>query len=228
MARPARKSSPMLALNIGEEQFDQAIQSDSGRCLIADAIRAQYPHLSKIWVDMATIRVTDTKRGQRFTYLTPPAAQFLLLSFDQGWPRPPTDQLTIKGAVQIRSIVRPRTGPKSAAGARERREKRVDELKAKLDAGEALTHGENVSLGMAANPRPAPERPTSQGPREVSARSGHVTIHGGRGLPAGPAHPNLLRNQDRHFGAKLADPGVAFSEAVDKAVAERLAADPAS
>jgi hypothetical protein len=225
MARTARKSSPTLALNIGEEQFDRAVKSDSGRCLIADAIRAQYPHLTKIWVDMATIRVTDTKRGQRFTYLTTPAAQFLLLSFDQGWPKPPTDQLTIRGAVQIRSILRYRA---RASEVRERGEARLAELKAKQAAGETLTKGERIAYTKLTNHRPAPERPASQGPREVSERDGHVTIHGGRGLPAGPAHPNLLRNQDRHYGAKLADPGVAFREAVDKAVAERLAAEPAS
>ena len=42
-------------------------------------------------------------------------------------------------------------------------------------------------------------------------------------FPQGEAHPNLLRGRDRHFGAKLADPGEAFREAVEAAVADRLA-----
>ena len=50
-----------------------------------------------------------------------------------------------------------------------------------------------------------------------------TVVYGGRPLPQGEAHPNLLRGRDRHFGAKLADPGEAFREAVEAAVADRLA-----
>ena len=41
-------------------------------------------------------------------------------------------------------------------------------------------------------------------------------------MPLGEPHPNLLRGHDRHFGAKLANPGVVFEEAVAAEVAERL------
>ena len=40
----------------------------------------------------------------------------------------------------------------------------------------------------------------------------------------GKPHPNLLRGRNRHFGAKLADPGQAFHDAVEAAVAERMGA----
>ena len=65
-----RKTSPTLQLAIGQEQIDRAVQSNSGGCLIADAIKAQYPELTHVTVDMATVRVTDKQRGERYTYLT--------------------------------------------------------------------------------------------------------------------------------------------------------------
>ena len=53
-----------------------------------------------------------------------------------------------------------------------------------------------------------------------SHRLGPATVVGGRPLPTARKHPNLLANQNRHFGAKLSKPArhLAFQEAVDKAV----------
>jgi hypothetical protein len=48
-------------------------------------------------------------------------------------------------------------------------------------------------------------------------------VEGGRPIAHGPDLPNLLRGRNRHFGAKLADPGEAFREAVAAGVAEKLA-----
>jgi hypothetical protein len=221
-----RYSSPVLQVDITQDQYDQAIQSHSGACLIADAIKAQYPHLTKVAVDMATVRATDRKRGERYIYLTPPTAQHVLLAFDQGWPNP-ADQLTIKGAVQIVPVTRARTGPASIAGQGEKRAARRAELEAKQAAGETLTQHERASLTRVTKPRKPAERPTTPGPAEVTRQRGReVTVRGGKPIMQGAAHPNLLRGQDRHFGAKLADPGVVFREAVDAAVAERLAAGP--
>lgn len=172
---------------------------------------------------MATIRASDREAGKRYTYLTPPAGQHLLLAFDQGWPNP-TEQLVIKRAVKVTPIIRPKNGPRSAPGAVERREERKAALQAKLDAGETLTHGEKVALSRMRNAKPAPDRPTSEGPVEVKVDENRGTVvYGGKPAVLGDPHPNLLRGSDRHFGAKLADPGEAFREAVDAAVAERLA-----
>lgn len=212
MAR-AKKGSPRLDVVITDEQYERARQSDSGGCLIADAIKAQYPHLTGITVDMATIRATDKAQGVRFTYLTPAPGQHLLLSFDQGWPNP-TNKLTVRGAVKIDPIKR--IASQTAA-----KKRRQTELEAKEAAGESLTPGERRALTIIRN---HPHRPTTEGPTEVQEdkATGTVTVRGGRPIPQGPAHPNLLRGRDRHFGAKLADPGQAFREAVDAAVAERL------
>lgn len=215
MARP-RKSSPTLQLTIGPEQYDRAVQSNSGGCLIADAIKAQYPDLTNVSVDMATIRATDRKRGERFTYLTPADAQQALLWFDQGWPNP-VEQLTIKGAVQITPITRSRPST-------ERRAARRAALDAKLAAGGTLTPRESASYAKLTQP----DRPTTTGRPTVSNEYGRTTVRGGRPRIQGRAHPNLLRGRNRHFGAKMADPGVAFRQAVEEAVAERLTAGSAS
>ncbi len=213
-----RHSSPTLQLTIGQEQIDRAVKSDSGACLIADAIKAQYPKLVNISVDMATIRASDRERGERYTYLTPPAAQQVLLWFDQGWPNP-VDELTIKGAVQILPI---RQGGKSGASPEGRAARRA-ELQARQAAGETLTPTERAALTKLSRQRSV-ERPTTTGRAEVATHRGRVTVRGGRPMLQGPAHPNLLRSRNRHFGAKMAEPGQAFREAVDEAVAERLAA----
>lgn len=95
-SRKSSTSSPVLDVQITPEGFERAVRSASGGCLIADAIKDQHPAFSKVAVDMATIRVSDAKTGKRYIYLTPPAAQHLLLSFDQGWPKPPIEDIRIR------------------------------------------------------------------------------------------------------------------------------------
>jgi hypothetical protein len=213
MAR-IKRASPTIQVTIGQEQLDRAIKSNSGGCLIADAIKSQYPNLSSVTVDMATIRVSDRQRGERYTYLTPPAAQHVLLSFDQGWPNP-TEQLVIKSAVKIDPIKRQRA-------ASEYRAQRLAELAAKEDSGQALSQWERAAITRMTN-SPAADRPHTSGPTEVvEQRDRSITIRGGNPIPQGPNHPNLLRGRNRIFGAKLADPGEAFKQAVEAAVNERV------
>lgn len=223
-----RKSkSPILELRIDKEQQDHAIQSNSGGCLIADAIKEQYPELSGVTVDMATIRVTDRKRGERYTYLTPPEAQHILLSFDQGWPLP-TRELIIKRAVHIA----PTRGVDDSPSRKQRLQEssdRLAELEARVAEGETLSTTEKQSLTRLrnywANRDDRPSRPNSYGPLEVlkGKDGGGMVVRGGKPPVRGPDHPNLLRGRNRHFGAKLADPGEAFRNAVDVAVQQRLA-----
>jgi hypothetical protein len=210
MAR-SKSGSPTLELHIDAEQRQKAIESSSGGCLIADGIKDQYPQYSGVTVDMATIRVTDREAGFRYTYLTPPAAQHLLLSFDQGWPQPVQD-IVLRRAVKITPI-------HTAKSAQVTRQMRLQELEEKIAAGEELSPYERRSLGQLRRP----PRPTGPGKTEIKSHGGYTVVKGGKPLPQGKDHPNLLRGRNRHFGAKLADPGVAFNEAVEAAVAERLA-----
>lgn len=223
MSSPMTKqkiTSPTLQLNITAAQHERAVRSNSGGCLIADAIKEQYPHLSGVVVDMATIRVTDRAKGLRYTYLTPPIAQHVLLSFDQGWTNP-AEQLTIRRAVKIdRLTLSPARAKKRAAT----RAQRISELTTKKAAGVELTPNEKKALtrmtgGSAAK---AAARPATRGPVTEVITTGNqpATVIGGEPLPQGQPHPNLLRGRNRIFGAKLADPGEAFREAVAQAAAD--------
>lgn len=78
-----------LAVEIDQENIDRSQQRSSSHCMIADAIKVQHPGVSHVSVDLQTIRFTDPKKGLRFAYLTPPAAQRALVMFDQGFPVEP-------------------------------------------------------------------------------------------------------------------------------------------
>lgn len=219
----ARKSAPILDLPIVDEVWEKAKQASSGSCLIADAIKRQYPHLTGIAVDMATIRATDRDKGLRYTWLTPPIGQHLLLSFDQGWSQP-TEHVRTARPVKVTPVIRNKTGPHSVAAREEKRQARKAELEAKIENGEKLTRGEAIALSNVSKPLADRKRPSTRGQAEVVGRHhGETTVHGGHPIPVGPPHPNLLRGRDRHFGAKMAQPAQAFSEAVEAAVEERLA-----
>lgn len=206
-------SSPTLNVHITDEQYVRAKKSRSGACLISDAIKAQYPHLSFVATDMATVRATDQKKGLRYIYLTPPLAQQVLLHYDQGWPNP-VEHLTIRGAVKIEPITRHASQTLS-------REERLAELEGKLEAGEPLTTYEKRSLAQLTRP-PRP-RPSAAGPATVmkDSTTRRPVVVGGRPTP-NASHPNLLRGSDRHFGARLADPGEVFAQAVSAEVDRRL------
>jgi hypothetical protein len=211
MSRPAFRS-PTLELEITPEQYEKAVQSASGGCLIADAIKDQYPHLSGITVDMATIRASDKKKGLRYVYLTPPAAQHMLLSFDQGWPQS-ADQVVVRSAVKVLPITRTKAQAEARAA-------RLAELEEKEKEG-TLTTGEAAALGRI---RKGPKKRAAKKGKSVANGNG-TTVYGGTPPVQGPPHPNLLRGRNRHFGAKLADPGEAFNNAVEAAVAAKLAGE---
>jgi hypothetical protein len=71
-------------VEVTQDLIDHAIQRDSSHCVVADALKANMPNASRVSVDLQTVRYTDTKRGKRYTYLTPPVCQRVLLDFDQG------------------------------------------------------------------------------------------------------------------------------------------------
>lgn len=73
----------MPAILVRKEHIEGAIKKDSHHCMIADAIKdklgAQY-----ISVDTQTIRFTDPEHKERYFFLTPPAAQQMILKWDRG------------------------------------------------------------------------------------------------------------------------------------------------
>ncbi len=67
---------------VPQELIDNAIRGNSGHCMFAEAIRAEYPDAKRISVDLATMRYT--RKDKRYVHLTPRRAQEMLVAFDQG------------------------------------------------------------------------------------------------------------------------------------------------
>lgn len=202
--------APKLDVQITKDAYERAAQSDSGGCLIADSIREQYPFLSHIRVDMATIRATDRKKGESYTWLTPADAQYTLLFYDQGWPHV-REKITLMRPIKVRAVT-------STPKANTSRAEKLAILEAREAAGEELNSAEKGQLTQLRKP----DRPTAAGKSTVKGSRGREVVHGGRNVPIAK-HPNMLAGRDRHFGAKLADPGEVFSEAVAEGVAQKLA-----
>ena len=78
--QPSRR----IELDLTEEIIARATARNSGHCVIADAVRAAMPDATRISVDLQTIRFSHPLTGRRYVYLTPAAAQHVLIDFDQG------------------------------------------------------------------------------------------------------------------------------------------------
>jgi len=91
---------PRIRVSVTREQIEQAKQADSGHCMIADAIKATIPDAKAVTVDLASIRWTDSRRGVRYLYLTPPSVQIALLRFDNGIT-PPSFHFRLNSPAQV-------------------------------------------------------------------------------------------------------------------------------
>lgn len=214
--------SKVLEVEITENNYRSAIGASSGGCLIADAIKEQYPELSLVSVDVATIRCTDRKAGKRYTWLTPQSVSDTLLFFDQGFKETVLPKkLRIAQLIRVQPIKLSRVNKEQR---REQRAQRLAELETKEQRGEELTRDEKISLKKIRNYKPGPERPTSYGDLKVEITGDSVIRHGGtpeRNIRKRGKNPNMLAGRIRHFGAKTAQPSQVFREAVTQEVERR-------
>jgi hypothetical protein len=214
-----------LNVEIKEENYERAIKANSAACLVADAIKEQYPELSSIRVDVATIRVTDRKAGKRYVFLTPPSVSDTLLFFDQGLKEQELPKtLSIRNLVRVTSMRRSQADLKAQV---ERRTKRLAELTEKKERGETLSSDEKRALTLMEKHKKSPVRPTSFGPTTVQGGEGaNLVLHGGdprRMYGKSEDHkknPNLLAGRTRHFGAKTAKPSFVLEQIVKEALKE--------
>jgi hypothetical protein len=89
--KPAEKFHPSIwesgraEIPVLEKHLATARRANSSHCAIAMAIADAVPHARRIAVDLQTIRWTDPKKGVRYCFLTPHAAQQdVIIPFDQG------------------------------------------------------------------------------------------------------------------------------------------------
>jgi hypothetical protein len=205
-----------LDIQITEENYQRAITAHSGACLVADAIKEKYPQFSDIKVNVASVRVTDRKAGQRYIYLTPPSVSDTLLFFDQGWP-----EKTLPKRLRIRDLVRVTQLTRSASAVKsdtENRAKRLAELEAKVQTTE-LTSDEKRTLTRLQKPYNPPVRPTKPDKPIAEGNDEQLVIYGGyESRRDSRRNPNLLAGRTRHFGRKNAQPSQVFKQAVKEAV----------
>lgn len=224
--RNTEATSPRPRITVTEAHIVGAIRSHSGGCMVVQAIKEQRPEMSSVMVDVATTRMTDAAKGLRYFYETPAAVQNLLLGFDQGWDTAVLNPVTftLGRALKITNVV---AQSKSKV---ERRRERLAELTAKEVTGTLTGPERGVLTKMRRHDVEHPPRDTSnRGVADIPGDGLQRTVVGGSPIPLGPPNPQLLRSTTRIFGARQADPGALFRDAVDAEVAKRMAAlgDPA-
>ena len=73
-----------VKIQVTAENIKDACRADSRHCMIAEAIKAQFPNVRNISVDMMNVRWSDPAKGWRYIYLTPKPAQYALINYDRG------------------------------------------------------------------------------------------------------------------------------------------------
>jgi hypothetical protein len=73
-----------IKINVGTLDIATAEKKDSRFCMIAEAIRRDYPQLRNVQVDTQAIRVTDRQAREQLTFMTPLQVQVAIVQFDEG------------------------------------------------------------------------------------------------------------------------------------------------
>jgi hypothetical protein len=76
--------APRIFLSLTPKIIEEGTQRNSNHCMVAEALRAKYPELTHIAVDIQTIRATDKKKRERYVWLTPRVVQQMIVDFDRG------------------------------------------------------------------------------------------------------------------------------------------------
>ena len=90
------ENGPQIKVIVTQEIIDNAIESNSAHCVVADAIKASLltrgnGRYKGVSVDLGQIRITDKKLNKRFVWFTPHLCQRAITQFDQGkrkWLQP--------------------------------------------------------------------------------------------------------------------------------------------
>jgi hypothetical protein len=194
---PRLSTGPRPVIEVTEDIITNATQGDSSHCMIADAIAAQIPGAKNVSVDLATIRWSDRKKGERYVFLTPPDAQDALVRFDQGQPvEPIAFRLRAAQVTRIKAAGRPEQARRTEERERYYAEKEAngEELTAQEKRGRAL-------LGV----KQGPERPTTAGAVTVTDNGRHNVVREGGNLPPTAVLSNT-KGRSRVYGMRSLRP----------------------
>jgi hypothetical protein len=187
-------------IEVTERDIERAIQNNSMKCMVAQAIAREIPDATFIDVDTQTVRFT--RDNERLVYLTPYSVRDYVIAFDAGDPIEPFRfQLRERGLLRA---ARKRTTPAGKAADRARSRAARDnrragasdaEIKeaaaAAYDAARQANPGTGKTTVRSSNPdaespaRPAPRRVFKTGKRAY----GHRLLRINQQRPAPPAQP---------------------------------------
>lgn len=91
--------APAVRLRVDAETINTSCVRNGHHCMVAEALKKQFPNLCYISADIQTIRATDLKKHERYIWLTPRPIQQLIIDFDQG--KKPTPFSTLLRVGQI-------------------------------------------------------------------------------------------------------------------------------
>lgn len=207
------RNYPRVNLSVTEADIATAVRGDSAHCVIADALRRQLG-ATRVEVDLQLITFTDPNREVRVSFLTPEICQMHLISFDQGWTVEPFE-FYLRSPIRIRQAGRGAGRPMGTKDAvATERSAKIAELVEKETAG-TLTPRERGTLTKM---RATDEARANQRPRERKRmvdgadENGRPVFVGGKDAVAPPAVLSNAKGRRRHYGARLAKPGVAAAE----------------
>jgi len=203
----AKSKTKSVDIAVSETHIADAERDVTGRCMVAEAIKANVPGVSHVQVDMQTIRFT--RNGERETYFTPWDVQNAIVRFDGGDSIEPfTFRLLFRNRVIVqRSLMTESSKPIEAARARAAyTRKRAAVLAAdpdvspvkrqKAEAKAKATRAEFEKLKAEHGPiRTRVNRPVTrvETPTERGVRDRVPTVR----------YPNLQRTGQRKFGQRI-------------------------
>jgi len=135
---PINPKTKHADVSVTEVHIAEAERDATGRCMVAEAIKSSIPGVSRVQVDMQTIRFT--RNGERETYFTPWDVGNAIVRFDGGDSIEPfTFRLFFRNRVIIqRSVMDEASKPVDAARARAKSaRKRATQLATDPDVSQA-------------------------------------------------------------------------------------------
>ena len=83
-----RRKITGMRVDVSAAIIETAVPENSSHCMIADAVKAaavgKKMRISKVLVDLQSIRFTDKDTGNRWICWTPTVGQYAILQFDKG------------------------------------------------------------------------------------------------------------------------------------------------
>lgn len=89
--------APEFRVKVDRDCIENACRGNGNKCMVAKAVKKAHPELSRIAVDIQSIRASNEKKSERYIWLTPPSIQRMIVDFDAGKDITPFNTTLIGG-----------------------------------------------------------------------------------------------------------------------------------